>query len=149
MAAPCSASAAEPRVQTTLRHLEWLHQAIAQHQSNTGELPRDLLRLGIVARLHASGVPIQQGTPVDAWGNHYIYHLLEPGDRAPYEIYSSGKNGSDESGHGDDVVSRGTLDAQFYPELYKPVLQLFPILLLLVLGPIAWALIRAAKRATR
>jgi hypothetical protein len=107
------------------------------------------MHLGVVARLHASGVPIQQGAPVDAWGNRYIYHLLEAGDRAPYEIYSMGKNGTDESGDGDDVVSRGTLDAQFYPELYKPVLQLFPILLLLVLGPIVWAVVRAARRATR
>lgn len=149
IAAPCSASAAEPRVQTTLHHLELLHQAIGQHQRSTGELPRDLTHLGIVARLHASDVPIHQGAPVDAWGNRYIYQLLEEDSGPPYRIYSMGKNGTDESGDGDDVVSRSTLDVQFYPELYKPVLQLFPILVVVVLVPIVWAVMRAAKRAAR
>jgi hypothetical protein len=134
-------------VQTTLHQLELLHQAIGQHQRNTGELPRDLMHLGIVARLHASRVPIHQGVPVDAWGNGYIYHLVDADSRPPYQIYSTGKNGTDESGDGDDVVSRSTLDVQFYPELYKPVLQLFPILLVVVLVPIVWAVVRAAKRA--
>jgi hypothetical protein len=107
------------------------------------------MHLGIVARLHAPDVPIHQGVPVDGWGNLYIYQLLSADSRPPYQIYSTGKNGTDESGDGDDVVSRGTLDVQFYPELYKPVLQLFPVLLVVVLVPIVWAVIRAAKRAAR
>jgi hypothetical protein len=147
LAAPFSASSTEARVKTTLTHLELLHWAIERHQENTGELPGDLLHLGTIARLYAPGVTIQQGAPIDAWGNRYIYHLLEPGSQPPYEIYSIGKNERDESGDGDDVASRSSIDVQFYPELYRPALQIFPILFLVALVPIVWAVMRAAKRA--
>ncbi len=47
------------------------------------------------------------------------------------------------------MVSRQTIDVKAYPELYKPALELFPVVLLFVVGPVAWAAIRMAKRATR
>jgi hypothetical protein len=143
---PFSAGAREFPVQATLRHLEQLQRAIDEHEKSTGELPRDSEHLGIIARLRAPGVPIRDGVATDGWGSAYLYRLLEPGSQLRYEIYSAGKNGADEAGGGDDIVSRDTLDVAFYPEVYAPALQLFPIVTLLVIVPIVWAVIRATRQ---
>ena len=147
--APCAAYAARPPVQATLHDLEQLHRAIDRHFADTNEWPQDVAHVGVVTRMRAPEVPLSQGDAVDAWGNRYVYHLHAPGADPAYEIYSIGKDGIDEAGGGDDVVSRQTIDVKAYPELYKPALELFPVALLLVFGPIAWAAIRMAKRATR
>ena len=143
---PFPAEAREFPVQATLRYLERLHHAIDEHEKSTGELPKDLEHLGIITRLRAPGVPIREGVAADGWGNEYVYRPLEPGSQPRYEIYSVGKNGADEAGGGDDIVSQDTLDVQFYPEVYAPALQLFPIIILLVIVPIVWAVIRATRR---
>jgi len=50
-----------------------------------------------------SGPPYALGTSYDrdAWGNALVYRV--PGNGHPFDLYSKGLNGIDESGSGDDV----------------------------------------------
>jgi len=145
-AAP-SAHASPLRVQTTLSHLHLLHRAIASQETNTGQTPKNETQLGVVAQLYAPPVPLVQGVPVDAWGNRFVFRPTEGSGEHPYLLYSIGKNGVDDAGQADDIVSRDALDPKLYPELFEPALQLLPFLLFVIFGPVLWSVIRASKRA--
>ncbi len=72
-------------------------KALHAYHADHGTFPSDLIRL----RAHA-GMPARE-VPHDPWQHPYIYRKIEspPG----YVIYSVGRNGSDESGGGDDITT--------------------------------------------
>lgn len=129
---------------TRLR-LEALRGALERHHAATGELPRDAKQLAVVAQLYAPAVPVERGSPVDGWGRGFVYAVAPDSDLG-YLLYSAGANGEDESGGGDDLGAEPAGEAPPASQGVQRALQLLPILSLLVLGPIAWAFIRAARR---
>ncbi|MEM7410780.1 MAG: type II secretion system protein GspG [Myxococcota bacterium] len=138
---------AEGNARLVLRDLERLQVAVERHQATTGERPRDRNTLGVAARLYAPGVAQSGGVPVDAWGTPYHYEPNATADAA--HIYSHGANRSDDGGTGDDLVDATSASREHYPELLvaqRRALQLFPLLLLFALAPIAWAAIRWSRR---
>jgi hypothetical protein len=145
--APALARAGPLRVQTTLSQIQLLRRAIATHQQAVGEAPKNATQLGVVAQLYSLPVPVEHGVPVDAWGHGFVYRPADASSGPSYQLYSIGKNGIDDAGQGDDIVTRAALDPKLYPELFEPALQLLPMLLLIVLGPVLWSVIRASKRA--
>ena len=99
-------------------------------------------------RLHAQAVPTPRSIPIDPWENPYVYRT-DPGVEGGYTLHSFGKNGQDDALGGDDVVNRAQVDVKIYPELYGGALQIFPLAVMVVLAPILWAVLRAAKRASQ
>ena len=73
---------------------------------------------------------------LDPWGQPYVYRAS---DRT-LVLYSTGKNGSDEQGQGDDVVSWNLLRHEFYPEVGArgPVRWLIPIAIGIGLAGSLW-----------
>lgn len=148
--APVPARADASQVERTLADLERIHRALAQHRRNTGQLPANGAELGTVVQLYARGVPLDGATPADHWGRRLAYRLRGDGAEPGYELYSLGRNGVDDAGLADDVVSAAQLDRRQYPGLMRAergALRIFPLLLIIVLAPIAFAILRAAKRS--
>lgn len=126
-----------------------LRDAVEQHRRVTGELPRDGRQLGVVARLYAPQVRQTSGVPVDAWGRAIVFGPRGDGAEPGYRLYSVGANGRDEAGGGDDLAPpRPPKPGEPDPvRAIEPALRLLPALSLLVVGPIGWGVLRAARRA--
>ena len=142
MPAPGSASDAK-EARGALRDIRLLRSAVATHRAATGELPTSSAHIGVVARMYAPGVPVRGGMPVDPWGKPLVY---QPSETAPagYVLYSAGPNGRDEAGAGDDLGAGRSLQEHRGLRFAR---QLLPIGMLVVVGPIGWAAIRAARRS--
>lgn len=144
--APLASTAGEaPELATQLR-LAKLRKALELHRSATGALPRDAKQLAVVVQLYSAKVPLENGLAVDGWGRAFLYATAQT--PAGYRLYSAGANGRDESGAGDDVGAAAAEEAETSGPGHgvERALQLLPILSLVVVGPIAWAFIRAARR---
>ena len=146
--AAASARAEEPSANVALHDLGLLHVAIARHRALLGAIPSDRNALGAVARAHAQSVEARGGLAVDPWLVPYAYHPAD-GPDGVYALYSLGANGVDDGGRDDDIISRESVDRGLYPELYdreRQALALFPILILVILGPVLFALMKLARR---
>jgi hypothetical protein len=142
---PLHAAADGAEQRDTLQRLDALRGALERHRGATGELPRNAKQLAVVAQLYAPDVPVEGGAPVDGWGHDFVYAAV-PDSALGYLLYSAGPNGEDESGGGDDLGAAPPGEAPGHAAGVERAIQLLPILSLLVLGPIAWAFIRAARR---
>jgi type II secretory pathway pseudopilin PulG len=142
---PLRAAAGAAEQRATLLRLEALRGALERQRGATGELPRNAKQLTVVARLYAPGVPVQRGAAVDGWGRAFVY-VPAPGRAQGYLLYSSGANGVDESGGGDDLGAGSAGESDAHAQGVQRALQLLPLLSLLVLAPVAWGFIRAARR---
>jgi hypothetical protein len=146
-----SAEAGEPAAAYATRAaLHQLRTAIETFEAATGAVPENRKQLGVVARLHAPAVVLGQGVPLDGWGNPFVYRRTTP-ETGGWLLYSAGANGRDEQGSGDDVGAGAPAGeaTPAYGEGVRRAMQLLPLLSLIVVGPLAWATIRAARRAVR
>lgn len=149
-----AARAADDAARATRADLERMRAALGTHRRATGDLPEDALALGAVLRAHAPSVPQRGGRPVDAWGRPYHYAPAARETPAPapgtpgtpdYALYSLGPDGVDDGGAGDDLGHAGG-DAPLLDSDTRRALELFPVLVLGAAAPLAWALLRWAKR---
>lgn len=156
LAAPSRAG--DDPVRATRADLQRMLAAIETHRRATGALPEDALVLGAALRAYAPSVPQRGGRPVDAWGRPYRYAPAAteaPAAAAPagpgvavapdYALYSTGPDGADDGGAGDDLGT-GPDSAAGIGAAPRRALQLFPVLLLAALAPLAWGILRWAKR---
>jgi hypothetical protein len=143
-------TAAEPSAVTALEELARIHDAIARHRALVGSVPRSPNELGPVVRAHAPALEVRGGLVVDPWGTPYLYRPSTGDEDGAYALYSAGANGLDDAGRGDDIASRETLDRSLYPELHpgeRWALTLFPILMVVVFGPLLVALMNRLRRS--
>ena len=128
----------------TLERIQRLRETVAAHQKAVGELPDSASHLGALTRLYTSGTPLLGGVPIDTWGRALLYRhddtLVEG-----YVLYSAGPNGLDDAGLGDDLGAR---KAHAVSPSVRRAQQLLPVVVLVTVGPLAFAAIRSAKRLT-
>lgn len=139
------AAAAGDAARATRTHLAALRSAIERHQAATGELPGDARNLGMLVQLYQTRVPLVGGAPVDGWERPFVYAPATDTETG-YRLYSRGANGEDEAGGGDDL---GVSELQRQPQGVERAIQLLPVLALVVVAPIGWTFIRAARRGLR
>ncbi|MDR3480815.1 MAG: type II secretion system protein GspG [Burkholderiaceae bacterium] len=87
-------------VDEELTRLKFVRQAIDAFQKQTGSFPSNENGTEQLAR---GGNPFLIGPVSDRWGRPYIYRRIStaPG----YVVYSTGFNGIDEHGEGDDITT--------------------------------------------
>lgn len=132
----------------TLAHVSALRAAIETHQKATGALPANTRQLGTVARLYAPGLPLQSEVPLDGWQRPVVYRP-PAAEGGAFTLYSMGENGVDDGGEGDDIGGPEAETAHRQQLGVERALQLLPLAAVLVLGPLAFAAIRAARRGIR
>lgn len=146
-AAPILAGEAE--VRATLADLARIRGAVETHRASVGALPTDGRGLGVAARLYAPSVPQRGGLPVDAWGHPFRYapgaEAESPEGAPDFALYSFGPDGRDDGGRGDDL---GRVPGVGMPREARRALEVFPVLVLVALAPLAWGLLRWARRRT-
>jgi hypothetical protein len=91
---PSSMHGPDTNLQSTVRELGALETAAAAFRDEHGRHPRSFEELASVGRIHADRR--------DWYGNPYV--LRPDGGRL---LYSIGRNGIDEAGAGDDIVTSG------------------------------------------
>ena len=128
----------------TLERIGRLRDTVAAHQKAVGGLPDSASHLGALTRLYTSGTPLEGGVPIDAWKRALIYRLDDTAAEG-YVLYSPGPNGLDEAGEGDDLGAR---KANAVSPSVRKAQQLLPVVVLVTVGPLAFAAIRSAKRLT-
>jgi general secretion pathway protein G len=107
---------------------------------------------GLLELTHGSS-PFIKRLPRDPWGRPYVYHLA--GDGGTYSLYSTGLNGLDEAGAGDDVTTPeksyscteyGLNCAYTLKRIAFGVASAaFLASLIVLIGSIAWWIIRRAR----
>jgi hypothetical protein len=76
--------------------------ALGAYRSASGNFPAG--EAGLAALLQPTvGGPYLLRMPIDSWGNALVYRRSSQGDA--FSLYSRGRNGLDEQGGGDDIVS--------------------------------------------
>lgn len=74
--------------------------ALDLYEIDNGSYPENLDAL--MEKKEGKG-PYLKKKPIDPWGRPYKY--LFPGTRSDYDLYSFGKDGTDNNGEGDDVAN--------------------------------------------
>lgn len=83
---------------------------------------------------------------IDSWGQKMIYNQISQNS---YDLYSIGKNGINEHGSNDDVVSFETLNRSYYPELGTTTLQAWLQLVFIIFLCVVGYLIIKLKRSNK
>lgn len=91
----------EARLLASLNDIAVLSQAVEIYRKDSGDFPTESQGLQVLV---SSTPPVLDKLPHDPWGRPYIYRRMPstPG----FELHSTGLNGRDEGGAGDDVNSR-------------------------------------------
>ena len=87
----------------TRESMRQLATAIAVYQMDVGRYPSKLDALLVATKNYPAGFIKQGALPKDGWGRAFVYELLEGGAR--YRLSSTGADGVDQKGAGDDIVS--------------------------------------------
>jgi len=101
-----SRSASEERggdaAQATRQTLEQMKRAIQAHKTEQGTYPERLDELLRASEAFPEGLLDSESVPKDAWGRAFHYERDEDG--ASYRLWSSGPDGVDAQGEGDDLI---------------------------------------------
>lgn len=128
-------------------HLFLLKQALANFNQDVGRFPST--SEGLVALVHQPRnshgwkgpymklEKLDEWGKTDVWGTKYIYLSPAKYGNLPYDLYSCGKNQTDEFGQGDDITNWKEIDFNYYddskPEPEKKVIIMVSMLLLILI----------------
>ncbi|MBK8180146.1 MAG: type II secretion system protein GspG [Planctomycetes bacterium] len=87
----------------TKSSMQYVATRVAVYQMDAGKYPSSLDELSKPTKNYPSGFLGKEGLPLDGWGRAFRYTALENGAR--YRLWSTGADGVDQQGSGDDLVS--------------------------------------------
>jgi len=96
--------AVDLKITSAFQELQILRQALLLYRQKTGEWPSPAQGLGVLSRPLAGERSLLASIPRDPWGSEYRYVGAGNGPGEPL-VYSTGANGLDERGAGDDVTT--------------------------------------------
>lgn len=131
----------EPRITAAFSDVGVLRNSVALFARERHRLPTEAEGLDVLA---TGQDKLLDRVPRDPWGHPYIYRLTSDG--ADFEIHSSGHDGIDEHGAGDDVTtaSKSYRCMGYYNDCpFEGRWWLSWLPFVLFLGSFAWLCIRA------
>lgn len=125
------------KVFKTKAQIVLFEQSIAKFKNDIGRYPEnqeglEVLRIRPDNINNWNGPYINKEIPLDYWGNKYIYFYPAKYGNKDYDIYSFGKNMSDDKGLNDDITNWKKINYQYYDEFYK-LKHLFLYFLIIIL----------------
>jgi general secretion pathway protein G len=85
--------------------LKTLHQALGLYKEQHSVYPTTEQSLTVlIDRPGSRGYLTDKQALLDPWGARYIYRTVDAQHGGGFHLYSSGPNGTDDDGRGDDIV---------------------------------------------
>ena len=106
------------QIESLSRALECLHHDIGRYPTDEEGLT---LLVTPPERLAErwEGPYLKKAVPLDPWEHGYVYHYPARYGNGPFDLYSFGKNGIDDRGDKDDIVSWRPINEEYYGGLSK------------------------------
>jgi general secretion pathway protein G len=87
------------RVRSTTANLKVIKNTLNLYSMEHGKYPAKLIDLVERPKGETDKAwrPYLEKLPLDAWGNEFVYKILPSGSKHPFDLYSYGPNGPDQS----------------------------------------------------